>query len=437
LTLSDENIKALRGGSGDFLGGDPALLGDVDVPGKSFAILGGVLEEGRAIIDIISLLTGLFTNGDGLAAWDDELAGKVSLNFDSCQRTARSSAPLDFMQSLFCPLKFGVLGLDALRAFSDKVATAAPKHSLAGEVPHPAVPHGDDGAPTCTHSGLPMCVMLDLFEHPEVVEVAAGLVLRAGREMFVGHEDRAMVRDVVATSFRNISDQLQARVPDVAGKMKKLLVSELQKKAVLSSMELLANEEVQSIGLGVAHSIHEAAQSKEDFREVTRDYVSDFVEQKLRDRLPELVKMRKTLVPGFVRVLWGNLHQWDMTLDPENIGTMLGGSGKFVSVFKLESSLDMERKHDAILGAVLELGRAFIDLIKICSRSYDTELAIPPWATSMTGRVSPELMSCQRDLKGDEQVEAMKTLFCPLKYGSQGLEALRAMPEMEEKFVAG
>jgi len=282
-----------------------------------------------------------------------------------------------------------------------------------------------------------MCVMLDLFEHPEVVEVAAGLVLRVGRKMFGGPGDRAMVRDVVATSFRNISDQLKARVPDVADKMKTLLISELQKKAVLSSMELLANEEVQTIGLDVAYSIHEAALSKEDFREVTRDYVSDFVEEKLRDRLPELVKMRKTLVPGFVRVLWGNVHQWDMTLDPENIGTMLGGSGKFASVFELGSSVDMGRKHDAILGAVLEIGRALIDLIKVCSRSYDTELAIPPWATSMTGRVSPELMSCQRDLKGNEQVEAMKTLFCPLKYGSQGLEALRAMPEMQEKFVAG
>jgi hypothetical protein len=283
-----------------------------------------------------------------------------------------------------------------------------------------------------------MCVMLDLFEHPEVVDVASELVLRAGRKMFAGHEDRAMVRDVVATSFRNISDQLQARVPDVAGEMKKLLLSELQIKAVLASMELLANEEVQSIGLDVAHGIHEAASAKDDFREVTRDYVSDFVEQKLRDRLPELVKLRKTLVPGFVRTLWGNQHQWDMTLDPENIGTMLGGSGKFASEFKVNSSLDMERKHDAILGAVLELGRAFIDLIKVCTRSYGKELAIPPWATSMTGQVSSELMSCQRQgLEGDKQVEAMKTLFCPLKYGSQGLEALRAMPEMEEKFVAG
>ncbi|CAK0800723.1 unnamed protein product [Prorocentrum cordatum] len=438
FALSDENIKSLRGGTGDFLGGDPSMLGAVDVPGKSFAILGGVLEEGRAVIDIISLLTGLFTNGDGLSAWDDELAGKVSLSFDSCQRTVRSSAPLDFMQSLFCPLKFGVLGLDALRALADAAAAAAPRPeaSLAGEVPHPAAPHRG-GEPTCAHSGLPMCVMLDLFEHPEVVDVAAGIVLRVGRGMFVGHDDRAMVREVVAASFRNISEQLQARVPDVAGEMKKLLLSELQKKAVLASMELLANEEVQSIGLDVAHGIHEAALSKEDFREVTRDFVSDFVEEKLRGRLPELVHLRKTLVPSFVRALWGNQHQWDMTLDPENIGTMLGGSGKFASAFKLESSLSTEKKHDAILGAVLELGRAFIDLIKVCTRSYGKELAIPPWATSMTGQVSPELLSCQRDLKGDEQVEAMKTLFCPLKYGSQGLEALRAMPEMEDKFVAG
>merc|ERR1719382_2375688 len=111
--------KALRGGTGDFLGGDTSALGDADVRGKSFAILGGVLEEGRAVIDIVSLLTGLFTNGRGLTAWDDSLAGKVSLSFDSCQHTVHPYAPLDFMQSLFCPLKFGVQGLDALRALSD------------------------------------------------------------------------------------------------------------------------------------------------------------------------------------------------------------------------------------------------------------------------------------------------------------------------------
>jgi hypothetical protein len=282
-----------------------------------------------------------------------------------------------------------------------------------------------------------MCRALDMFESPELVDVVSETILRVGKKMFKDQDDRDLVKDVVTTSLKNISLQLQLRVPEVAKELDSLLLSELEKNAVLSSLQLLGNAEVQEVGLLVAEGIHEAALAEKDFNKVTTEYVSNFLEEKLRPSLPELTKLRKTLVPTVVKDLWGKKHQWEMTLDPENIGAMLGGDGQFISEFHMTDSMDREMKKDAVLGAVLEEGKAIIDLIKVCTRSYRKDLSIPPWATSMTGRVSPDLLSGQVNAKGDKQVESMKTLYCPLKYGAQGAEALKAVAEMKDKFVIG
>jgi len=102
--------------------------------------------------------------------------------------------------------------------------------------------------------------------------------------------------------------------------------------------------------------------------------------------------------------------------------------------------LPAEEKAYGAWGGVLEQGRVFIDIIKLVSAAHGVELLVPPQATALAVNIDvkdlgSELLSCEL-YQEDGMNNFMKALFCPLKYGSQGLDAFRAVHAMQAPLAA-
>jgi len=169
---------------------------------------------------------------------------------------------------------------------------------------------------------------------------------------------------------------------------------------------------------------------------------------RLIPRLGEITRLRESVVPAGLRRLWGSDHQWNMTLDPENVGMMQAyggglGSAMFQSLNDVYAAggMDFEApetlKSFGAVGGVVEEGRALVDIIKLCARLYSADTSLPLSATSLAGTLDfgSNVLSCQLGSSGAElgkpkEEDFMKAIFCPLKFGAQGLDALRAVPDM-------
>jgi len=284
---------------------------------------------------------------------------------------------------------------------------------------------------SCDYREIPVCPAWDLFSNPEVHEVATENILRVGHQL-LGPTDRQTVMAAVATGFKNISSQLQSRAPLVAGELTMLQLTEQEKDAVLSSLRLLSDSRVQVLGRNVAQAIRDCGSPD-------RDYVRSCIETAMQPRLTEITDLRREVVPKGLRQLWGVGNKWDMTLDPENILAMqTSHGGRFAAVSASLQDIyamgttnrptTLSEKNYGIKGGVIEEGRALLDIIKLCTRLTGKELKVPSWAGSLTGNVDlrAEPLSCELDTTKASSVNFMKALFCALKFGTQGLDALRA-----------
>lgn len=289
-------------------------------------------------------------------------------------------------------------------------------------------------AASCTYADTSMCPARSLFDSPEVHAVATKELMRAGRRFFTA-ADRPMIWAIVADGFRNISAMLAERAPEVASSLDKVKLSEAQKDAVLMSMGLPSEPKLQRLGLEIAWAIRDSGCSLEAC-------VQQHIEERLLPRRAELQSLRELLVPTPLRKLWGQTHQWAMTLDPENIRAMESVVGKFVGEVDLlgESrhlvgpgeavGLSLAEKRLVVIGGVVEEGRALLDSLRLSARFLHGELDAPLWATSLSGvwrDFGASLTSCSADGGEVSRIHFLKELFCPLKLGSQGMEALRAL----------
>lgn len=243
--------------------------------------------------------------------------------------------------------------------------------------------------------------------------------------------------------FRNISLELQKRAPKVAKELSMVDLTQIQKNAVLNSMRLMGNPRVQSIGLDIGQAIHD---SKSTHREDLRRYI----QTRLQPRLGEIMKLRSELMPEPLRQLWGGGHQWTMTLDEENIRLMgaYRGQGKYGAIRRSSAGgaaggaapvelSPQEAKTYSILGGVLEEGRALLDIIELCAHLFGRHFEVPYWLTYLGGHmdVTSEFLSCEHHFlrPEDEKLNSTTALFCPLKFGTQGMDALRAAFDMDSR----
>jgi len=292
--------------------------------------------------------------------------------------------------------------------------------------------------PTCNYEKEDVCPVLTLFHNPEVHEVATDNLMRVGH----GHlkaVDRTIVKAAVAAGFKNISFKLQMHAPKVAKELRMVDFSEMQKNAVLDSMRLMSNPRVQSIGRDIGQAIH-------DSNSTDREDLKLHILAKLQPRLPEIMQLRSELIPEMLRLVWGGGHQWTMTLDEENIRLMgpYRNKGKHVTIRESAGTSEFHNELApfllttySILGGVLEEGRALLDIIELCGHLFGRHLKVPYWITYLGGSidVTSEFLSCGHRFVNsnpeDMKLNSINALFCTLKFGTQGMDALKAAFDMD------
>jgi hypothetical protein len=282
------------------------------------------------------------------------------------------------------------------------------------------------------------CPASELLFNAEVHEVCTENLMRVGRGLFK-HADREIVRDAVSAGFRNISRQLHERWPEAMRQLTRVEFTERQKNSLVSALRLLSVPEVQRIGFEVALAIRRSLSFEP---QVVRKNVQEI----LLSNIGELLRLRGDLISERLEELWGIGLNWQMTLQPENLQVMEAfHSGEFFGSMSADfyasnrsgapGRLPPEEKSYGAWGGVLEEGRVFLGLVQLAARAAgQKDLDLPPEATSLSSNVDvkdlgSELLSCELHEK-DGMNNFMKALFCPLKYGAQGLEALRSIAQM-------
>jgi len=282
---------------------------------------------------------------------------------------------------------------------------------------------GDGGA-----TGRPAA---SLFHDAEVQEVATESIMLVGADIF-RKRDRHLVRAAVATGFRNMSVQIETRAGEVFAELEAIRLNATQARAVLGMMRLIGDERVRSIGADVGQALHDAGTSQ-------AKALQQAVEAKLQPRLEEIRLVRDELVPTALREIWRGSNQWEMTLDPENLRIMgpyrrgkfaaLASSNVF-GVQKVEET-PFNKMVFGILGGILEEGRALIHVIGLIAHLQDQDIHVPTWVTALGGNmaVTNQDLNCEHHFNTEIEIKLMKALFCPLKFGTMGLEAVRALSE--------
>merc|ERR1719291_1009270 len=208
----------------------------------------------------------------------------------------------------------------------------------------------------------------------------------------VRRRDRHLVRAAVGTGFRNMSVQIETRAAGVFSQLEGIRLNATQARAVLGMMRLIGDE----------------------------------------------------LVPRALREIWRGSNQWEMTLDPENIRIMGPyRRGKFAAlassnVFGVQQveETPFNKMVFGILGGVLEEGRALIHVVGLIAHQQDWDVRVPTWVTALGGNlaVTNQDLNCEHHFNTEIEIKLMKSLFCPLKFGTMGLEAMRALSEDGRSF---
>jgi len=272
---------------------------------------------------------------------------------------------------------------------------------------------------------------LDLFRCGELIEVATENLMQVSQGLLL-HSDRDAVRRAIKGAFGDVSDQLVAQAPETARELSSITIGEADKNAMLTWMRLMSVPEVRSVGFDVALAIRASGS-------LQREVVLKSIEKLLRPHLGGIERLRDEVISGPLFDLWGTGHQWEMTLDRENVQVMeasnSGGAGQLYAGAASQIPR-LEEKNRVVLGGALEEARALLDGIRLLARHAGTaELVIPVFVTSLGAHLDlgPQALSCELDLdRGGEArfIDFAQALFCPLKYGTQGMDALRAVSDM-------
>jgi len=301
-----------------------------------------------------------------------------------------------------------------------------------------------------------------LLESPELHEVAAENVMRVGQKVLT-LSDRDVVHAIAVAGFRNISSRLKERAPEALKVLDDVWFTDVQRNAVLKTMRLLSDPRVQSIGLDVAKAIRESR---------SRDHwvIVDRIHRRLTPRVGEIRVLRDQLIPASLRALARVGHHWDLTLTPANIRTMadvsddwgselgasqtpemqpggifpvfrklgaaaLGEAVKAVATRPKEVAPPADSKAQGISAGVSEQGRYLLDLLRLSvgalredGRVHDAPVGAGAVATALGAGAGTE--EALRGVSCSSGLSAATALLCPLKFGTQGLDALRAVVEI-------
>lgn len=156
--------------------------------------------------------------------------------------------------------------------------------------------------PLCENSAAERCPARELFESPEVYNVAAESLMQVGRRL-LAQEDRQAVWAAVASGFRNVTVRLEDRAPQVARDLDAIRLTRAQKIAVLASMRLVSLPQVQRVGVAVAEAIRDSGCT-------AKECVQRSIEAKLQPHEGHLRTLSGELAPGSLQQLWSRGRHW-------------------------------------------------------------------------------------------------------------------------------
>jgi len=287
-----------------------------------------------------------------------------------------------------------------------------------------------------------------------VHEAAAESLLSAGRRLF-DDSDRHLARSAVEATFRNLILRLQHGAPEASRSLAEAQFSKAQQEAVLNALRLVGDAAVQHVGMDVARAMRGSSSGESE--QLRHD-----IERQLQPRAGKLLELRDRLVPAELRSLWGDARPWASTLDPQNVRVMqAGGSlGKLLTEgeeIAVQGSSEHPRRRGvriaaaekaaAISAGAREEARVLLGMLarvadlptnsaslvaSPADADADHHVVRPPPRVEGMERVlvdgpAEEPLSCEA---GSSQGRASRAMLCALKFGAQGLDALRASPRM-------
>lgn len=282
-------------------------------------------------------------------------------------------------------------------------------------------PLGGDGNAPPNAACLSFCPLRTLFVDPEMHDVATANILKVG-ETFLSTEDVEMVTHTVAKVFSNVSSLLGTYAPPVASELDQIEMTVSEKEAILAHLHLLADERVRSFGLDVGLAIRESPSPDQE-------YLGKRINEKLAPRLSEIRELSDAVVPPTLVALWGNGRTWSMTLEAKNVRSMESVSSTFVDSFHPTKPASSEVKELAVRGGALEMAKSLLDVALLCVHTIGTDWSMDIGDTLEMAGDAPLAWPCEVDAEGDTQIDFDKGLICPLKFGAQGLDAMRAVSE--------
>jgi len=295
-------------------------------------------------------------------------------------------------------------------------------------------------------------------------KVAAENLLRTGRRL-LSSSDEGEARAAVTSVYRNASARLASVAPEAARLLSSFQLGKSQQDAVLSAVQLVGAPRVQVVGLDVARAIR-SSQSTE------RGQVRRDIETKLGPIASNLVNLRNQLVPGEVQKLWDGEHVWELTLDPENVHIMQAGghASALLSEHDLlldgdssggdaggvegadHASADAARKRAALVRGAAQQARLLLHVLARLANLPDKDVKAAVAAADvadtadsahrvlvegapephgpLSGPLSCAASSASPVVGGHGEDQAERAMLCALRFGVQGVDALRACSKL-------
>jgi len=350
-------------------------------------VASAALAEGRALLDI--LLMCIRSKGP---EWDTSLHGAVDAFAEplsaACEPEPPAARPADLEGALLCPMKFGLLGADALRF-------AATLEAPQGSAP-------------CDRSGV--CPLMGLLSDYRTHSEAAQSLVGLGRPA-LGERDEARVRGIVAVNFGTIVAFIRKHAPAAEEALKEVVVNSTLQEQLLEAMRLVADPQVQNIGRGVAEVLRSGSPLPEP--ELLRDHLAEG----LWEQLGAIQALQAEIIPESVRQLWrlGGGQQWQVALDVEMARSREPNPSGL-------SQAPSAARDTAIAGGALEIGKALLEFLLMCVRTKGPAWS-PALGPSRAAFNSPLAVTCDPVAEGGSDLQ--QALVCPLQFGLLGLDGLR------------
>jgi len=267
----------------------------------------------------------------------------------------------------------------------------------------------------------------DFLLGPEVRHAVVHSLMRVGAD-FLGPSEERSVQTSVTYVWGNASQQLQVLAPEAVKALKELHLGSSQQEALLSSVHLLSDPHVHTIGLDVARAIHGSLFSDRERLRLT-------VEERLQPRLDHIASLRDGIVDDSLLKLWKEEggRPWDLTLEQENIRIMQTAGGKYISKLDGPHKVNIAEKLYGIASGAVEEFRALLSMLKPYVELQGGGLQVPAFATLLDGGIGSGPVSCELITMDDNKADLVQAMFCPLRFGTQGSEALRAAADMKSK----